>query len=141
MKKTFLKFALMSIVAMGAVVACNEDKNNDDDNQQNEQATQAQTDAVAFLLCVNAAYDNAGKKDDTQEYFEAYGACLQTNFYGKDLSYDNASKPNNDYTKALYTAIEQVVTANYTGQPEEVIAGSIAGIEGSIYSFYLQAQQ
>ncbi|GHV61265.1 hypothetical protein FACS1894195_1540 [Bacteroidia bacterium] len=99
-------------------------------------AGQAQQDAVAFLLCSNKAYTDAGNKDNTPEYAAAYGVCLQTHFVGKDLSFDNTGKPNNEYTIVLYTAIEQMVTANYVGQPAEVIAASIAGIQGSIYQFY-----
>ncbi|GHT80689.1 hypothetical protein FACS189467_3460 [Bacteroidia bacterium] len=99
----------------------------------------ANIDALAFLTCANAAYTD--HPDETSaEYQQAVGACLQNNFYGKNLSFDSEGKPNNDYTIMLYYAITKTVSTMYTGQSQKAIAESIAGIKLMIYSFYQSLQ-
>ncbi|MDR0835553.1 MAG: hypothetical protein LBN11_03095 [Tannerella sp.] len=140
MKKTFLKFALMSIVAATCVfIAC--DNGNDDENKENEAqiATQAQTDAFAFLLCANNAF-TAYPDETSAEYQQAVGACLASNLTIASLSFGKDEKPNNTYTKELYAAITETVTTMYVGQTPAVIATSIAGIQYMIYNFYLSLQ-
>lgn len=102
-------------------------------------ASQAQIDALAFLMCANGAYTQY--PDETSaEYQQAVGACLYSNFYGKDLSFDNEDQPNNTYTTELFAAIAETVNAMYQGQTEEAKAASIAGIYYMIHSFYLSLQ-
>jgi hypothetical protein len=136
MKRTFLRFALMSMVAVCTLIAC--DNGNEDENKENEEqiATQAQTDAFAFLLCANNAF-TAYPDETSAEYQQAVGACLANNLTITSLSFDSAGKPNNDYTNELFAAIAETVNAMYQGQTDEAKAASIAGIHAMIYYFYL----
>lgn len=103
------------------------------------EATQAQVDAFAFLLCANNAF-TAYPDEASAEYRQAVGACLQNNLTVASLSFNAQGQPNNEYTTALFAAITETVTTMYVGQTPDAIAASIAGIHGMIYYFYLSLQ-
>ncbi|MDR0835262.1 MAG: IPT/TIG domain-containing protein, partial [Tannerella sp.] len=95
-------------------------------------ASQAQMDALAFLMCANGAF-TAYPDETSAEYQQAVGACLANNLTIAGLSFDSEGNPNNDYTNELFDAITETVTAMYVGQTPEAIAASIAGIHYMIY--------
>ncbi|GHT79710.1 hypothetical protein AGMMS50262_23720 [Bacteroidia bacterium] len=102
-------------------------------------ASQAQIDALAFLMCANGAYTQY--PDETSaEYQQAVGACLANNLTVTSLSFNNEGKPNNDYTNELFAAIAETVNAMYQGKSDAEKAESIAGIQSMIYYFYLSLQ-
>jgi hypothetical protein len=102
-------------------------------------ASQAQIDALAFLMCANGAFTQY--PDETSaEYQQAVGACLANNLIVTSLSFNNEGKPDNDYTNELFAAIAETVNAMYQGQTDAKKAESIAGIQSMIYYFYLSLQ-
>jgi hypothetical protein len=103
-------------------------------------ASQAQIDALAFLMCANGAYTQF--PDETSVgYQQAIGACLQNNLTITSLSFNNEGQPNNTYTTDLFSAITQTVNAMYQGQTDEAKAASIAGIQYMILTFYQSLQR
>jgi hypothetical protein len=104
-----------------------------------KEATQAQADALAFLVCANNAF-TAYPDEQSAEYQQAVGACLQNSLTVASLSFNEQGQPNNEYTTALFAAITETVTTMYVGQTPDAIAASIAGIHGMIYYFYLSLQ-
>jgi hypothetical protein len=104
-----------------------------------KESSKAQADAFAFLLCANNAF-TAHPDEQSSEYQQAVGACLQNNLTVSSLNFNEQGQPNNEYTIALFAAITETVSTMYTGQTPEAIAASIAGIHLMIYYFYLSLQ-
>jgi hypothetical protein len=90
-------------------------------------------------LCANNAF-TAHPDEQSPEYQQAVGTCLQNNLTIASLSFNNQGNPNNTYTTELFSAIAETVNAMYQGQTDEVKAASIAGIQSMIYYFYLSLQ-
>ncbi|GAB6010918.1 hypothetical protein [Viscerimonas tarda] len=130
----------MSIFAVLALVACDkDDKDKDESGTGGQTATQAQKDALAFLTCSYAAYTSF-PDEQSAEYQQAIGVCLQSNLTIGSLSFGADGKPNNTYTTELFAAVTETVNAMYQGQTAEAKAQSIAGIHYMILSFYQSLQ-